>query len=423
MNRRFWTIALVAGLACFGSAGASASSRTDSAFEAASWLARQQETDGGFFSSNQRADLTAETLASVVAGGVGGKTIDRAFTHIKQNGKRAAKRGGFTGRIVAGIVAGGGNPASFGGVNYVKILRAQYSGGAHDSTQFFDNLLAANGAMAAGETFPAEALTYFGANECSGGGFGYENDCAKGADVDSSAMAIGVLVASGNGNSALVSRARTYLLTQQHSDGGFGFTNSKPTSADSTGLALSAIEALGEDAEAGAWRQPDSDNPVHALAALQQPSGAFKFTAASGGPNTASTINAVPGMAGVAYPVPKGKGREPKPEPSAAPAKSSASSGDGNPAGGDASAPPDGASASRTPDPTPTPSPTPEPTGRAAVDVIDGESQPPPFAGGASESDRPGRSILLSPMLWVGVVSGGTGIGLMVRWWRSRAAL
>ena len=296
--------------------------RRESALRAAQWVVARQEPNGAFFNPTQSAHQTAETLAAIVAGGASGDPVAKALGYISTNGQVAATKGAFTGRIIAGIVAGGADPRAFGGVDYVAILESQYNAttGAYDADGFFANLLGANGALAANGALPAQAIAYLRANECATGGFGFSNGCGE-ADTDTTALAVSAFVAAGLGSDPVVARARTFLLSRQNADGGFGFAASfPPTSGDSTGLGLTLIAAIGEEAQAHPWLQVDGDDPVRALLALQDAAGAFKFSSADTEGNSFSTVNAVPGMAGRSFPIRPAVPPPPPPAPPAPPA-------------------------------------------------------------------------------------------------------
>jgi len=297
----------------------------------ATWLISQQHSDGSF-SGTSPAGATGETLAAIVAGGAKGTPVDKALAYLRTNGKAGATEGAYTGRIIAGIVAGAQNPRSFGDNhdNYVTILHSQYNTatGAYDPKNFFSDLIAANGANAARDPLPAAALAYIDTHECPDGGFPY-SDCAAGSDVDTTAWAINVLVASGHRTDQAVSQARSYLLGVQRSDGGFASSSSPTmTSSDSTGLAIAAINALGEDATSSPWKQSDGDDPVKALVALQTSSGSFRPNNAASGGSEMSTVNAVPGLAHRSYPV-LAPTAQPTPTPTPQPTRTSRGGGGG----------------------------------------------------------------------------------------------
>lgn len=413
-TKRTSLAALVLTLCSAWATANAAPSRQASARDGADWLVSQQRSNGAFFSTSERADETAEHLVAVVAGGVRGKPLTKALDHIGEEGKSAAKRGAFTGRIVSGIVAGGGDPSDHNGVDYVKILRAQYdsSTGAHDASQFFDNLLAANGMLATGSKLSNTAVDYIRSNACTGGGFGFDNGCPKGADVDTTSWAINVLVATGRRTDPLVPQSRTWLLGQQHDDGGFAFTKDiAQTSSDSTGLALSAIAALDEDARSAPWRQSDGDDPVKALLALQHSSGGFRF-GAGGSPNGSSTRQAVVGMADVAYPVPAAEA-QPTPAPTKAPAANAPAERRAD-AEDDSTARPPARSAVET---TTAPSASPSEDKDNATRTPNATEEAAGFEPPVEETPS---SPLRSPLLWGAVALIGTGSAFGLRYLRRR---
>ena len=325
---------LLVALASVTSASASPASRAASAQAAAQWMTDQQTDSGAFFSETLRVDLHAETLAAAVAGGVDSATLEAALGYIEENGEAGATEGARTGRIIAGIVAGGEDPSDFGGVDYVDILTTQFDtatgtyrkDAATLYADLFSNLIAANGDIAADGELPTEAMDYILSQQCPDGGFAFGGvaDCAFN-DVDTTALALNTLANSGLDGTDIddaLTEGRTYLLGAQNDDGGFTFCCDGLTSSDSTGLALAAIAALGEDAEAHPWLQADGDDPVQALESLQTSEGSFRFAEEdfNGDPvtegNSLSTVNATPGMAGESFPI---EAAEPNPDPTPTP--------------------------------------------------------------------------------------------------------
>ena len=136
MNRSFRvTLAFfAAAVLALSSAGtAAASARSDAAARAATWLVSQQKSNGTF--GADRSDYVAETIAAAIIGGAPKSSVDKAMTYVGNHGWGDATRGALTGRIIAGIVAAGRNPRSFGGRDYVAKLQAQYDDqtGAYDA--------------------------------------------------------------------------------------------------------------------------------------------------------------------------------------------------------------------------------------------------------------------------------------------------
>ena len=329
------------------SASATPASRAASAAAAAQWMADQQTDSGAFFSETLRVDLHAEALAAIVAGGIDESTLEAALAYIAENGEAGATEGARTGRIIAAIVAGGEDPSDFNGVDYVAILASQFdtTTGTYRKdattlyTDLFSNLISANGDIAADGELPTQAMDYILSQQCPDGGFAFGGvgDCAFN-DVDTTALAINAMANSGLDGSAIdaaLDEARTYLLGAQNDDGGFTFCCDGLTSSDSTGLALAAIAALGEDAEAHPWLQADEDDPVQALETLQTDEGSFRFAEEdfNGDPvtegNSLSTVNATPGMAGESFPI-QATEPDPDPDPTPTPTPSAPPDDDGN---------------------------------------------------------------------------------------------
>ncbi len=322
---------LVIALGVVASASASPASRAASAAAAAQWMADQQTASGAFFAEDLRVDLHAEALAAAVAGGIDESTLEAALEYIEENGEAGATEGARTGRLVAGIFAGGEDPTDFGDADYATILASQFdetTGSYEDGTgtpygdNLFGNLIAANGQIAATGSLPDEAVDWIISQQCTigadAGGFGFAR-CQFGSDVDTTALAINALANSGTSGAGVdnaLTTARTYLLNAQNTDGGYTFCCAGTTSSDSTGLALTAVSALGEDAEATPWVDGEGDDPVEALENLQHADGYFRFTEADPGTINLSTVNALPGMAGESYPVqPAAVAPDPTPTP------------------------------------------------------------------------------------------------------------
>jgi hypothetical protein len=117
----------------------------------------------------------------------------------------------------------------------------------------------------------------------------------------------------------VVSGARRFLVEARNADGGWGLEQGKPTNANSTGLAISAVISLGERPSAAPWRTGSAD-PLAALRALQLPSGAFAYM--TGQPaNDYATVQALPALAGLTYPLAQARTAS-SPTNSLAPARS-----------------------------------------------------------------------------------------------------
>lgn len=273
----------------------------DAASDAARWLVSRQRPSGDLPSYGGSG--VGEIVLALLAGGETGEPVDRALSFIRARGPEVAKSPAHASRVVMALVAAGGDPRS--PVDYVARIEDGYdeATGAWEENVYAD-ALAALGVLAAGQNLPGRAVTYLRAQQCPMGGFAWRAACVGPPDVDTTAMVMSALLASGLPPSdTTVSRARSYLDGVQNEDGGFGLEEGNPTNANSTGLALSAIAALGEEPESGAWRTPAGADPLAALRRLQHGSGGFRYVADAAEPQDYATVQALPGVRGIAYPM------------------------------------------------------------------------------------------------------------------------
>jgi hypothetical protein len=274
--------------------------RRSSAEQGARWLAAHQRPDGSL--SDYAGSGTGDLVMALLAGGVAGAEVDRALGYVRTHAGDARKPGQAA-RIVMGLVAAGENPRAFGGVDYVARTKARYDAttGAYEDGLYAD-ALAALGVLAANENLPGRAVTYLRANQCVGGGYAWKEGCAATPDVDTTSAVMSALLASGLPPSdSTISRARTFVRSAQNPDGGFPLEDGKTTNANSTGLALSAIAALGENATG--WRTSTGGDPISALSKLQGSDGGFRYQSSDPSAGGYATVQAVLGLAGVAYPM------------------------------------------------------------------------------------------------------------------------
>lgn len=272
------------------------------------YVVGQQVADGGFFRQAQHVTASgglADTLVAVLSdAGASPGSVDRAVARLVADGPAVTSRAAYAGRAVMALAAAGLDPRDAGGYDYVARLASFWNPAGYWESQMYANALAALGVVAAGEPVPAQAILWVRTNQCADGGFGWFTVCLNGSDVDTTALVLNVLVAAGVPRTdAAVTRARDYLVAARNDDGGFGGKPRTFTNANSTGLVLSAIAALGERPTAAPWNAGGSD-PLTAVLRLQTESGGFLWRAGdAGGIDNYATVQAVPGVAGQAYPI------------------------------------------------------------------------------------------------------------------------
>ncbi len=404
--------------------GMAQASDAGAANQAATWITSRQRSNGSF-ASGEASQFTARELAAIVSDGVSGTPVKKALDYIASRAPSDTTEGGWTGAVIAGIVSAAKDPRSFGSnkTNYVAKLKSQYDAakGAYDTKNFFSNLIAANGLNAAKEPLPDLALTYILSDQCSDGGFAALG-CSNGSDVDTTSLAINVLVASGHKTDPSIAKAHSYLVNAQRSDGGFAYQTdpSLPTSSDSTALAVTAMTALGENAHNAPWRQGDGDEPIKALLRLQAADGSFRANKSASKGNALSTLYAIPALTKSSYPIPAHPASAKTTPAPTLPAGGSRP--ESTPARADESG---SASASvQAGEATPSPAGASEADGGSATHKkgksrVKGTPRPSPFVLGFGEVERkPGG---LSMAAWIGLAAGCTGAGVGL--WLLRARM
>lgn len=295
---RLAAVALLAALSTGGPAAASARP----AQAAARWLAAQQSSDGSIPASGDRPDQLAEASASLATAGQTAAAA-KGLAKVKSLGFTGTTRGGQAGRLVAGVVALGGDPRRLGGRDLVAHLRSFYepATGRYDAN-LYGHSLAVLGLKAAADPVPPDAVRYFEINQCPDGGFGHEPGCLQGADVDTTAITVTALLAGGRTkDDPSVAKARAWLAAAPNDRAGFGDKKGAATNSNSTGLALVAIATLGETPGQAPWAR-DGRTAVGALASLQTSEGGFPYKQ-GGKVDAYATVQAIPGLLGRPLPL------------------------------------------------------------------------------------------------------------------------
>ncbi len=277
------------------------------------WVASSQQPDGSFSGFNPGATIDA-VLAIVAAGydpqdyvsSLGNRPLDYLETEAAAyvEGSVAA-----TGKLLTSVVAAGGDPHDFAGLNLVDLLLDSYNsvtGAFGDPTTTFDQAWAIIGLRAARVPVTAEAVSYLQDIQATGGGWGYVANASV-ADPDSTALALQALAAAGVPRATpTVDAAFAFLHGIQEPDGGFPDYDGM-TSAATTGIVLQALAAYGEDPDSLTWSKFEGltlHTPIDTLLSLQSPQGGF---AGFSGPNdNYSTYQALQGIAGGALPLRQG---------------------------------------------------------------------------------------------------------------------
>lgn len=210
---------------------------------------------------------------------------------------------GRAGMLAVAIVAADRDPRDFGGMDIVDALAGAYhpATGAYSTTasQGFasgaagapNQLWAILGLAAAQEPIPVSATDFLVGLQEPDGGWGWGTGTG---DVDTTAMVIQALLASGNmGPTHIdVQEGLAFLQDTQAESGGWESWGS--LSADSTAAVIQAVVAAGYTPATESWAR--SSDPHTVLAGLQAADGSF-------GGNPLGTAHAIAGLAEAPLPI------------------------------------------------------------------------------------------------------------------------
>lgn len=283
---------------------------------ALAYLKTQQNSDGGFgsgFSPDSALSSTADALLAIVAAGGeinnfqrGGKT---PLTYLVANAAKASTAGDLA-KLILALVSAGENPRTAGGVDSVAKLEALMAasgriGGSGDT--FISHLLAVLALCSASRPVPAAAVAYILQAQQEDGGWAWDGTSVTPPDTNTTAFALQALIAAGEPKSSQpIARALAYYKAIQNEDGGWPYQNPSDfgtaTDANSTAVTIQALIAAGEDPAGAAWTTAAGQTPMAALERLQTKSGAFAWKADIPSDNLLATVQALPALAGKAFP-------------------------------------------------------------------------------------------------------------------------
>ena len=277
---------------------------------AVAWLATQQAADGGFGDAGVTADvvigMAGANLEPRLMRTITGTTpIDSL---VQEGSGYAAGGPGEAAKLALAAVAADADPYDLGGLDLIDALWESYSGtlgifvaGSFSATTTSDQALAMLAVAAVQESVPAAAVSTLASWQLADGSWAW-NPSSTFGDPDTTALALMALLASGRAHTAAVvdavEAAVEYLRSDQLADGGWGWGSA---SADSTGMVIQALAALGYVPATWTWVTASGGNPQAALQGLQLPGGAFPDW--QGAPNVMATAHALPGLAEAPLPV------------------------------------------------------------------------------------------------------------------------
>lgn len=307
------TIALVALLAAALPALVLAAADTDAAL---AYLQTQQNADGGFgsgFSPDSSIGSTADAVLAIVAAGgdlsAFNQDGDTPASYLATNAATEAI-GGDVAKLILAVVATDQDPRTFGGVDSVATLEGMVGDDGKigvDVDTLVGHSLAVLALKSAQQPIPEAAVAYIIDSQQESGAWAWDGSDATPGDTNTTAFAVQALVAAGEDPGAdAVSQALAYFEGIQNKDGGWPYQNPSSygtdTDANSTAVTIQAIIAAGQDPSGEGWAAAKGSTPLAALEALQNESGAFAWQAAVPDDNLLATVQALPAVAGKAFP-------------------------------------------------------------------------------------------------------------------------
>jgi len=272
--------------------------RADSA-AAASWLAAQQNDDGGFGASPgdpSAAGITGWAMLGLEAAGRnpydvsrGGKTpLDFLRGHLSE-----VSTPGDLARTIVALQGAGANPRSFGGKDLVEALTKRRAAngsfaGWPGTTAYSVIALRTAGAGLDG------TLAWLAGVQGDDGGWGDVPGQPSNVDVTAAAMQA-MPDAKGAGD------ALSYLRMHQHSDGGFALGNTGEVNSQSTAWAVQGMIAVGADP---ARIASHGKTALDYIAARQAGDGHYRYSKSSDQTPVWVTGEVLVAAAGDALPIP-----------------------------------------------------------------------------------------------------------------------
>lgn len=276
------------------------------------WLLDQQTGNGGFpgFSGEPDPGTTIDAIFALAAAeSIGidtGSAIDDANAYLESDDvalEYTESGVGQSAKLLLALNTLGLEPSNLAVEQLVSVIVS----GQDESTGVFgfgpfDHALAMLALTASGETIPANAISALESTQANNGGWGFEgttDDAA--ADSNTTSMVIQALAASGQPDNGMTESGLAYLETVITDDGGAAYNDDPEALADSnsTALVAQAVIASGGDPASEDW-----NDLLTSLLAFQNADGSFFFQQSAADPNLFSTVQAIPALTGVAYPVP-----------------------------------------------------------------------------------------------------------------------
>jgi len=305
-------VALAALLIALGALAASppAHAADRNSARAITYLAKAQNTDGGFGPATGRASSQLHTSWAVMGLAAAGRDPN----HLRRNGRspvdyivrgvRSVRGIGDVERTILALRAAKRSVRSVGGRDLVRELIAKRRrdgsfAGLVNQTAFAILALRASGRSRSDRTVRTATAWLLGQHNRDGG----YNFAGKGgrSGIDDTAAALQALVSAGKRSSRTVNRAANFLAAQQNADGGMALTPGQASNAQSTAWAIQGLKAAGRSP--ARLNRRGARSPIEYLRSLQDAGGAVRYSRSSSQTPVWVTAQALTGFATRPFPL------------------------------------------------------------------------------------------------------------------------
>jgi hypothetical protein len=270
---------------------------------AVQWLLSQQNDDGGFmgFSGESDAGATVDAVLALASARQAGIDVDleSAMNYLEGEALVYAQFGpGAAAKLSMALVAAGMDPHDIDNVDPMSIVVVAAGMGIIGLGPY-DHALGLQALVATGEPVPDSAIQVARDSQIEDGSWSFDGTTTPGAgDTNTTAQMLMGLIAAGV-HDEMVDRAIAYLAGSANADGGYPYQPGAESDANSTSLVLQAFIAAGDPDLADAQQRA-----LDALLGMQNESGAFFYMSSVPDDNQFATVQAIPAVVGVPFPLP-----------------------------------------------------------------------------------------------------------------------
>ena len=222
---------------------------------AASYLAKAQNSDGGF--GNSAGGSSSPVFSGWAALGLG--SAGRNPWDVKRPGGRSLARFVLRGagslnaigdieRTALVAKVAGLNPRAFGGRNLIGEIESRRRRNGSISGYVSYTAFGVMALRAVGASAGSPTIRWLVKSQNSDGGFGVAR--SSGSDADMTGAVLQALATVGHGGGPVAHRAAAWLRANQNGDGGFGALKGGPSNAQSTAYAIQGLLAAGSGGSA-----------------------------------------------------------------------------------------------------------------------------------------------------------------------------